>query len=111
LALAALAFALLAGFYWPRATTAGAWASVLVGVCWGVGCLLVVGESGGYTWPWAMYGIPLIFATGITVSLITRPPVVLSPALDISPGSPSRLCPGGDRLAGWAWGSHHGDFC
>jgi Na+/proline symporter len=87
---AALAFALLAGFYWPRATAAGAWASVLVGVSWGVGCFLVVGESGGYTWPWAMYGFPLIFATGIAVSLMTRPPVVRSAALDISPGSPSR---------------------
>jgi hypothetical protein len=30
-----------------------------------------VGEAGGYTWPWAMYGIPLIFGTGIIVSLAT----------------------------------------
>ena len=78
---AALAFALLAGFHWPRATTAGAWASVVVGVVlgvvWGVGCFLVVGEAGGYTWAWAMYGIPLIFATGIAVSLLTPRPVVL----------------------------------
>ena len=68
---AALAFALLAGFHWPRATTAGAWASVVVGVVWGIGCFVVVGEAGGYTWPWAMYGIPLIFATGVGVSLAT----------------------------------------
>jgi Na+/proline symporter len=68
---AALAFALLAGFHWRRANAAGAWASVIVGVAWGVGSFLVVGESGGYTWPWAMYGIPLIFATGVIVSLIT----------------------------------------
>jgi solute:Na+ symporter, SSS family len=68
---AALAFALLAGFYWKRASVAGAWASVLVGVAWGTGSFLLVGEEGGYTWPWAMYGIPLIFATGIVVSLIT----------------------------------------
>jgi solute:Na+ symporter, SSS family len=68
---AALSFALLAGFHWKRATTAGAWASVIVGVAWGVGCFVFVGEAGGYTWPWAMYGIPLIFATGITVSLVT----------------------------------------
>ena len=72
---AALSFALLAGFHWPRATTAGAWASVVVGVAWGVGCFVVVGEAGGYTWPWAMYGIPLIFATGIGVSLATQPRV------------------------------------
>jgi SSS family solute:Na+ symporter len=68
---AALAFALLAGFHWPRATTAGAWASVVVGVVWGVGCYVVVGDAGGYTWPWAIYGIPLIFATGALVSLLT----------------------------------------
>jgi Na+/proline symporter len=68
---AALSFALLAGFHWKRATTAGAWASMIVGVAWGVGCYVVVGEAGGYTWPWAMYGIPLIFATGIITSLFT----------------------------------------
>lgn len=71
---AALAFALLAGFHWPRATVRGAWASVAVGVVWGVGCFLVVGEEGGYTWPWAMYGIPLIFLTGVVVSLVDRRP-------------------------------------
>jgi Na+/proline symporter len=70
---AALAFALLAGFHWPRASAAGAWASVIVGVAWGVSAFVIVGESGGYTWPWAMYGIPLIFATGIVVSLVTPP--------------------------------------
>lgn len=69
----ALSFALLAGFHWPRATTAGAWASVTVGVVWGIGAFVVVGEAGGYTWPWAMYGIPLIFATGIVVSLVSSP--------------------------------------
>ncbi|MBM4186735.1 MAG: hypothetical protein FJ206_05415 [Gemmatimonadetes bacterium] len=68
---AALAFALLAGFHWKGVTAAGAWASVVVGVAWGVGCFLVVGEAGGYTWPWAIYGIPLIFAVGIGVSLAT----------------------------------------
>lgn len=68
---AALAFALLAGFHWPRATTAGAWASVIVGVAWGAGSFIIIGEQGGYTWPWAMYGIPLIFATGAIVSLLT----------------------------------------
>jgi SSS family solute:Na+ symporter len=69
---AALAFALLAGFHWRRATNAGAWASMIVGVIWGVGCFVIVGEAGGYTWPWAIYGIPLVFATGIAVSLLTK---------------------------------------
>ncbi|MGE3345193.1 MAG: hypothetical protein AB7L71_17370 [Vicinamibacterales bacterium] len=67
----ALSFALLAGFHWPRATTAGAWASVIVGFVWGVGCFVFVGEAGMYTWPWAMYGIPIIFATGIAVTWMT----------------------------------------
>lgn len=68
---AGLAFALLAGFHWPRATTAGAWASTVVGVTWGTGAFVVVGEAGGYTWTWAMYGVPLIFATGVAVSLLS----------------------------------------
>ena len=70
---AGLAFALLAGFHWPRATTAAAWVSTLVGIAWGAGAFLVVGEAGGYTWVWAIYGVPLIFATGIAVSLLSRP--------------------------------------
>lgn len=76
----ALSFALLAGFHWSRATTAGAWASVVVGIAWGAGTFLVVGEAGGYTWPWAMYGIPLLFATGIGVSVATSPRPRTSPA-------------------------------
>jgi Na+/proline symporter len=68
----ALSFALLAGFHWPRATTRGAWVSVAVGVIWGVGSFVLVGEAGGYTWPWAIYGIPLIFASGVVVSLLDR---------------------------------------
>ncbi len=81
----ALSFALLAGFHWPRATSAGAWASVVVGVVWGTGCFLVVGEEGGYTWPWAMYGIPLIFASGVIGSLLSAPPVVRNDALASGP--------------------------
>jgi SSS family solute:Na+ symporter len=82
---AALAFALLAGFHWPRATTAGAWASAVVGVAWGVGCFVVVGEAGGYTWPWAMYGLPLIFGTGIVVSLLTAPRAAATGARTVVP--------------------------
>jgi solute:Na+ symporter, SSS family len=73
--IAALSFALLAGFHWPRANTKAAWASMTVGVLWGTGCYLVVGEAGGYTWPWAMYGIPLIFLTGAGVTLLTTRPL------------------------------------
>ena len=71
---AGLAFALLAGFHWPRATTAGAWASMIAGIAWGIGSFVVIGEAGGYTWTWAIYGIPLIFATGAIVSLLTPSP-------------------------------------
>ncbi len=79
---AGLAFALLAGFHWPRATTTAAWASVIVGIAWGAGSFLVIGEAGGYTWIWAMYGVPLIFAVGVVVSLATsrRRSARLSPA-------------------------------
>ena len=68
---AALAFALLGGFYWPRATTPGAWASIAVGIGWGLGCFAVIGDDGGYTWAWAIYGVPAIFVTGVVVSLST----------------------------------------
>ncbi len=77
---AALAFALLAGFHWKGATTAGAWASIVAGVGWGVGCYLLVGEAGGYTWPWAMYGIPLVFVTGIAGSLLSARRRSVAPA-------------------------------
>lgn len=70
--IAALSFALLAGFRWKRASRAGAWASVLTGMAWGVGCFVYFGESGGYTWYWAIYGIPLIFAVG-TLASLARP--------------------------------------
>jgi Na+/pantothenate symporter len=72
---AALSFALLAGFYWKRASRAGAWASVAIGVVWGVGCFLYFGEAGGYTWYWAVYGVPLILGTGTIFSLLWPAPV------------------------------------
>ncbi len=69
--IAALSFSLLAGFYWPRANAVGAWISIAVGVSWGVGCYLYFGEAGGYTWYWAIYGIPLIFGSGVLGSLLS----------------------------------------
>jgi solute:Na+ symporter, SSS family len=68
---AALAFALLAGFHWSRATAAGAWASVVAGVAWGIWCFVRIGDAGMYTWDWGVYGIPLIFGVGIVTSLVT----------------------------------------
>jgi Na+/proline symporter len=68
----ALSFALLAGFYWPRVTRAAAYSSIVFGVFWGLGCYLYIGAAGIYTWYWAVYGVPLIFATGIAVSLLQK---------------------------------------
>lgn len=68
--IAAFSFALLAGFYWSRASQVGAWVSVVLGVAWGIGCFIYYGDAGGYTWYWAIYGIPLIFVSGILCSLL-----------------------------------------
>lgn len=62
---AALSFALLAGFYWKKASRLGAYCSIIVGLLWGCGSYLFWGEEGGYTWYWALMGIPLIFMAGI----------------------------------------------
>jgi len=68
---AALSFSLLAGFYWKKVTRLGAISSVIVGLIWGIFCYLYWGNAGGYTWFWAVYGVPLIFATGIITSCIS----------------------------------------
>lgn len=65
----ALSFALLAGFYWDKVTRQGVYISIFVGFFWGSGCYWYYGESNVYTWYWAVYGIPLIFISGILGSL------------------------------------------
>jgi solute:Na+ symporter, SSS family len=67
--IAALSFALLGGFFWPRASRAGAWASVVVGTGWGLFCYGYWGEAGGYTWYWTIHGTWMIFSAGVVVSL------------------------------------------
>jgi solute:Na+ symporter, SSS family len=62
---AALSFGLLAGFYWQTATRLGVYLSILVGCMCGIGSYLLFGESGGYTWYWAVYGIPFSFLAGV----------------------------------------------
>jgi len=74
---AALSFALLAGFYWKKASPFGAILSVLVGLLWGSGCYLYYGEAGLYTWYWIMYGIPLIFLSGILGSYLKPMPATV----------------------------------
>ena len=66
----AFCFALLAGFYWQKANSFGAYISIVVGIAWGVFCYLYIGEKGNYTWYWAVYGIPLLFIGGIIGSLM-----------------------------------------
>ncbi len=74
---AALSFGLLAGFYWKKTTTLGVYVSIVVGCIVGVGSYLVYGEAGGYTWYWTLYGIPLIFLSGILCSIGARLPLTL----------------------------------
>lgn len=69
--IAALSFALLAGFYWKKATKTGAYFSIAVGLACGIGSYLFFGEKGGYTWYWSMFGIPMIFLSGIVGSYLT----------------------------------------
>lgn len=76
--IAALSFALIGGFHWKKTSTAGAWSSVIVGLVWGVFCFAYWGDAGGYTWYWTIYGAPLIFATGVIVS-VTTPDEVTEP--------------------------------
>jgi len=67
---AALSFALLAGFYWKRASRTGAWVSIIVGLLVGFCCYFYWGEEGGYTWYWAIIGLPLIFGSGAIASYL-----------------------------------------
>jgi Na+/proline symporter len=68
---AALSFALLAGFYWKKASTTGAVLSSTIGFSWGLFSFLYFGEEGLYTWYWALWGIPLIFGAGILGSFLS----------------------------------------
>jgi SSS family solute:Na+ symporter len=68
--IAALSFALLAGFYWKKASRGGAYSSIIVGLACGIGSYVYFGEKGGYTWYWSMIGIPLTFLSGILGSYL-----------------------------------------
>ncbi|NGX38516.1 MAG: hypothetical protein K1000chlam2_01690, partial [Chlamydiae bacterium] len=68
--IAALSFALLAGFYWKKTSRFGAYASIIVGWAFGIVSYFHFGEAGGYTWYWAVLGIPAIFITGIFASIL-----------------------------------------
>lgn len=66
----ALSFTLLAGFYWPKVSVSGVYVSIIIGLAAGILPYLYFGEEGGYTYYWAFIGIPLIFISGISVSLL-----------------------------------------
>lgn len=65
----ALSFGLLAAFYWPRVTSVGAYASTVVGLVWGLFCYAYFGIEGHYTIYWIFLGLPLVFGSGVSVSL------------------------------------------
>jgi solute:Na+ symporter, SSS family len=67
---AALSFGLLGGFYWKKTSKVGVLLSIIMGCFCGVGAYLIFGEERGYTWYWAIYGIPLTFLTGILCSFL-----------------------------------------
>lgn len=66
---AALSFGLLAGFYWKKASCQGVYLSVVTGCLCGTGAYWFFGEEGHYTWYWTVYGIPLIFLSGVLGSI------------------------------------------
>ncbi len=68
--IAALSFGLLGGFYWKKTSWQGVYASIFMGCISGVGAYVIFGEEGGYTWYWAVYGIPITFFTGIVGSIM-----------------------------------------
>lgn len=74
----ALSFALLAAFYWKGVTSLGAWVSICSGLLWGVFSYLYWGEEGMYTWYWSVYGLLIVFASGILVSSFKWIPLDLS---------------------------------
>ncbi|NGX31444.1 MAG: hypothetical protein K940chlam8_00812 [Chlamydiae bacterium] len=65
-----LSFALLGAFYWEKSSRIGALVSIFVGLFWGFFCFFYFGEKGMYTWYWAIFGVPLVFGSGITFSLL-----------------------------------------
>ncbi|WP_108649364.1 sodium:solute symporter family protein [Dongshaea marina] len=61
--ISALAFSLLAGFYWKRVSTPSALVSILVGLIGGFYCYFAYSEA-TYSWYWAVYAIPASFIAG-----------------------------------------------
>lgn len=69
--IAALAFSLLAGFYWSHATSQASFASIVTGTIGGIGCYVYFGDQ-DYLWYWSCYVIPAHFIVGVITTLLTR---------------------------------------
>ena len=69
--LSALAFSLLAGFYWKKANSTAAIISTIIGTTAGIFCYLHFDRL-HYTWYWAIYAIPLSFLSGIVSTYLTQ---------------------------------------
>lgn len=67
---AALSFGLLAGFYWKKTSRIGVFISIIVGCLCASAFYWIYGEAGGYTWYWAVFGIPITFMIGMIGSLL-----------------------------------------
>jgi len=68
--IAALSYGLLGAFYFKSPSKIGVLVSILFGFFWGIFCYIYFGESGGYTWYWSVYGIPLVFVIGFLFSFL-----------------------------------------
>lgn len=83
--IAALAFGLLGGLFWGRASQAGAWAATVTGI---LGALLCWRLLPLYTWWWAVGAVPLSFAAGVVVSLLRPDPPERAQAFYERTGAP-----------------------
>lgn len=72
----ALSFSLLAGFYWKKANAMSAGVSIFLGFVWGIFSYLYWGNA-DYTWYWAIYGLPIIFGSGILTTYLSKNSVTL----------------------------------
>lgn len=75
--LVSLCFAVLAGFYWKRASSFGAFLSILGGIIFGYTYYYLYGDQGDYMWHWMLVGVPIIFSAGILGSYLVPNRVLL----------------------------------
>lgn len=68
--LVSLCFAVLAGFYWKKASSFGTFVSILAGIIFGYTYYVLYGDQGDYMWHWMLVGVPLIFVAGILGSYL-----------------------------------------